>query len=79
MGCPGGMSTSQYTRSVCTRAFGAIFSLSFPRKRLQWEKKIVVPCLDVIRLPFSSEMYSEVVFLPEKRALILSECPLGNP
>ena len=64
----------------CVRALlGLFFPLSFPRKRLQWEKKIVVPCLDVIRLPFSSEMYSEVVFLPEKRALILSECPLGNP
>ena len=34
MGCPGGMSTTRYTRSVFTRAFRANFSLSFPRKRL---------------------------------------------
>ena len=34
MGCPGGMSTFRYTRSVFTRAFRAIFSLPFPRKRL---------------------------------------------
>ena len=27
-------------------------SLSFPRKRLSWEKKIVVPCLDVIMIAF---------------------------
>ena len=52
MGCPGGMSTCQYTRSVFTRAFRAMFSLRFPRKRLQWEKKIVVPCLDVIMIAF---------------------------
>ena len=52
MGSPRGMSTSQYTRSVFTRAFRANFSLSFPRKRLQWEKKIVVPCLDVIMIAF---------------------------
>ena len=40
-----------YTRSVFTRAFRANFSLSFARKRLQWEK-IVVPCLDVIMIAF---------------------------
>ena len=33
MGCPGGMSTIQYTRSVFTRAFRANFSLSSPRKK----------------------------------------------
>ena len=54
------------------RAFRASFSLSFPIKRLQWEKKIVVLYLDV-------EIYIEVLFLPEKRAQILSECPLGIP
>ena len=32
MGCPGGMSTIRYTRSVFTRAFRANFSVSFPRK-----------------------------------------------
>ena len=35
---------------VFTRAFRANFSLSFPTKRLQWEKKIIVPCLDVIMI-----------------------------
>ena len=40
-----------YSFSICTRAFWANFSLSFPRKRLQWEKKIVVPCLDIIMSP----------------------------
>ena len=45
MGCPGGMSTIRYTRSVYTRAFRTN-SLSFPRK------KIVVPYLDVIMIAF---------------------------
>ena len=49
MGCPGDMSTIRCTRSVPMRAFWANFSLSFPRNRLQWNKKIVLPCLDVIR------------------------------
>ena len=32
--------------------FRANFSLNFPRKRLQCEKNIVVPCLDVIMIAF---------------------------
>ena len=44
-GCPEGMSTIRYTRSVYTRAFRTN-SLSFPRK------KIVVPYLDVIMIAF---------------------------
>ena len=40
-------------------------------------KKIVVPCLDVITIAFFREIYIEVLFLPEKRAKILSECPLA--
>ena len=52
MGCLGGMSTIRYSRSVFTRAFRANFSLRFLRKRLQWEKKIVVPCLDVMMIAF---------------------------
>ena len=44
MGCPRGHEHDPiYSLSICTRAFWANFSLSFPRKRLQWEKKIVVP------------------------------------
>ena len=35
--------------------FSGQSSLSFPRKRLEWEKKkIVVPCLDVIMIAFFS-------------------------
>ena len=52
MGCPGGISTIRYTRSVFTRAFRANLSLRFPGKRLQREKKIFVPCLYVIIIAF---------------------------
>ena len=52
MGCPGRTSTIRYTYLVFMRAFRANFFLSFPRKRLLWEKKIVVPCLDVIMIAF---------------------------
>ena len=48
MGCPGG------TRSVFTPAFRANFSLKFPRKRSSWEEKVVVRCLNVIMIAFSS-------------------------
>ena len=34
MGCSGGMSSIQYTRSGFTRAFRANFPLSFPRKKI---------------------------------------------
>ena len=39
MGCQGGMSTIQYTRSVFTRAFRANFSLSSSRKKIVMGKK----------------------------------------
>ena len=52
MGCPGRTSTIRYTYLVFMRAFRANFSLSFPRNRLLWERKIVVPCLDVIMIAF---------------------------
>ena len=52
MGCPGGMSTIRYTRSVFTRAFWANFSLSFTRNDCNGKKKIVVPCLDVRMIAF---------------------------
>ena len=38
-----------WTRSVFTLVN---FSFRFPRKRLLWEKKIVVQCLDVIMIAF---------------------------
>ena len=37
-------------------------------KKIVMGKKVVVPCLDVIMIAFSREIYSEVLFLPEKRA-----------
>ena len=69
-----------YSLSIYAR-FSANFSLSLPiRKIFKGKKKIVVPCLDVIMIAFfSPEIYSEVLFWPEKRAQILSECPLGIP
>ena len=39
MGCPGGMSSIRYTRSVYTRAFRANFWLSSPRKKIVMGKK----------------------------------------
>ena len=48
-GCPEG-GGGRGRAPVFTRAFRENFSLSSPRKRLQWEKKIVVPCLDVIMI-----------------------------
>ena len=51
MGCPGGMGTIRYTRSVYIRAlFGPIFLERFPKKKIVMGKKIVVPCLDVIMI-----------------------------
>ena len=52
MGCSEGMSTIRYTSPVFTRGFRANFSLSFPRKRLYWQKKIVIPRLDVMMIVF---------------------------
>ena len=66
MGCPGGHGHDPiYSLSICTRAFWANFSLSFPRKRLQWGKKIVVPVFGCNNERLFSR---EVLFLPEKRA-----------
>ena len=69
-----------YSLSIFMRAFRPIFFKFSHKKDFQGEKKIVVPCLDVIMIAFfSPEIYSEVLFWPEKRAQILSECPLGIP
>ena len=63
MGYPGGMSTMRYTRiSIYAHFLGQLF-FKFSKKKIVMGKKIVVPCLDVI-----IEIYSEVLFLPEKRA-----------
>ena len=79
MGSPRGMSTSQYTRSIFTRAFRANFSLSFPRKRLQWEKKIVVPCLDVIMIAFFGGNYTvKFSFCPKSARKYLASAPWAS-
>ena len=46
-----------YSLSTYARFSGQFF-LSSPTKRLQWEKMIVVPCLDVIMVAFFSEKYT---------------------
>ena len=62
MGCPEGMGTIRYARSVYIRAlFGLIFLNVFLEKDCN-EKKIVVPCLDVI-------------MIAEKYTLKFSFCP----
>ena len=40
-----------YLLSIYARFSGQFF-FKFSRKRLLWEKKIVVPCLDVIMIAF---------------------------
>ena len=60
----GDMSTIRYTHSAFTHTFRANFSSSFPRKRLLWEEKIVVLCLDVIM----------IAFFPKKRTVKFSFC-----
>ena len=64
------MSTIRYTRSVITPTFRANFPLVFLEKKIVMGKKrsLCAPCLDVIGDPFSREIYSEVLFLPKKRA-----------
>ena len=62
----GCMSTIRYTGSVFTRAFRANFFFRFLTKRFKWEKKIVVPCLEVI--------LNNRIF-PEKYALKFSFFP----
>ena len=46
-----------YSLSIYARFSGKFF-LRFHRKRLQWEKKIVVPCLDVIMIAFFFDKYT---------------------
>ena len=63
-----GMSTIRYSCSVFTCAFRVNFSLSFPRKRLQWEKNHC-DMFGCNNDRLSSERYTvEFFFLPEKRA-----------
>ena len=50
MGCPGGMRTIRYTRSVFTRALWANFKSSY--KKIIMGKKIVELFLDVTMIAF---------------------------
>ena len=66
MGCPEGMGTIRYTRSVYIRAlFGLIFLNVFLEKDCNGKKDrcTVFECNNDRR-----EIYIEVLFLPEKRA-----------
>ena len=77
---PGGMSKIRYTRSVFTRALQASFSLSFPRKRLHWEKKIVVPCFDVIMIAFfPRNLHWSSLFAWKARVNQNKRVPPGHP
>ena len=58
---------SIYSLSIYERFSGQFF-LKFSKKKIVMGKKIVVPCLDVIMIFFSREIYFEVIILPEKRA-----------
>ena len=60
MGCPGGMNTIRYTRSVFTRVFQANFSLSSPRKKIvmgKTDRCAVFGCINDRLFP---EIYSSL-------------------
>ena len=85
MGCPGGggvgraWARSDVLAPVFTRAFRANFSLSSPRKRLQWEKKIVVPCLDVIMITFLPTNNHWSSHFAQKAYVNTERVPPGHP
>ena len=67
-----------YSLSIYAR-FSAMFSLRFPRKRLQWEKKIVVPCLDVIMSAFFPGKYTvKFSFCPKSARKCLASAPWAS-
>ena len=68
-----------YTLSMCTRAFWTNFSLSFPWKRLQWEKKIVLPCLYVIINVFFPRNIQWSSLFARKRRVNTERVPPGHP
>ena len=68
-----------YSLSICTRAFWANFSLSFPWKRLQWEEKIVVPCLDVIMNAFFPRNIQWSSHFARKARVNTEQVPPGHP
>ena len=68
-----------YSLSICTRAFWANFSLSFPWKRLQWEEKIVVPCLDVIMNAFFLRNIQWSSHFARKARVNTEQVPPGHP
>ena len=76
MGCPRDMSTIQYTRSVYMRA---LFGPIFPRKRLLWEKKIVVPCLDVIMISLFPKNIRRSSRFAQKASVNTERVPPGHP
>ena len=80
MGCPGGHEHDPiYLLSICTRAFWANFSLSFHWKRLQWEEKIVVPCLHVIMNAFFTRSIKWSSHFARKARINTEQLPPGHP
>ena len=65
MGCPGGMSTIRYTRSVFTRAFRANFSLSSLKKRIVMGEKDRCAVFG----------FNNDLLFPEKYTVKFSFCP----
>ena len=80
MGCPGGMNTIWYTHSVYVRAlFGPIFLCNGIAMGLQWEKKIVVPCLDVIMNTFFPRNIQWSSLFARKVPVNTERVPPGHP
>ena len=69
MGNPGGMSTIRYTRISIDARFSGQFFFMFSQKKIVMRKKdrcAVLGCNNIS--PFCREIYTEVLFLPKKRA-----------
>ena len=73
------MSTIRYTRSVFTYNFWANFSLHFPRKRLQWEKYVIVPCLHVIMITLFLQNKQLSSLFAQKVRINTEQKPPGHP
>jgi len=79
MGCSGGMSSIQYTRSGFTLAFRANFSFSFPRKKIVIGKKdrcAVFGCNNDRLFP---EKYTAKFSLCPKARVNTERVPSGHP
>ena len=66
-----------YSLRVYARFSGQFF-FTFSYKKIVMGKKIVVPCLDVIRIAFSRGVYNEVLFARKAR-VNTERVPTGHP